>query len=236
MSGVRLARFRLGEIRGVRIVAVIAVLLGGVAFGLIRGSTAYAATYPLPKADSRAVSPDRVIVGTWASLILAGDQADVLESVAFPAEDAFPGQPGSSVVAGRILWPIGSFTIDPTVLWSFDPTGIVGLYRVRHNYSGFCLDADNSHGGGNGTRVQTWTCMGNGQVNQLWWLVSDLSGRVRLVSDWNGRCLDLDNRFGGRDGSVFQLWDCLGDGQNMQTNQWFNVIEQSLYPRPPYVS
>jgi hypothetical protein len=92
-----------------------------------------------------------------------------------------------------------------------------GSYHVTANFSpnNSCLDADSDTVGGNGGKVQTWTC--NGTQFQSWAFDStDVVGLYRFRTFANGRCLDADNRFGGGNNTIVQMWDCLGAGQRNQ--------------------
>jgi len=211
----------------------------GSAFGALNSPVAHADsnTIPLPKADPLAVPPDHVIANKPAYVILSAPayQAVVLQSLAFSYGIAAPtgqGNNGDRVDLGQVTYYVDLDAYDHTVFWIFNATNVLGLYQVTSNLSGRCLDADNRFGGGNGTVVQTWDCLGGFQTNQLWWLTSDGSGHAQLVNDWSGRCLDVDNSHGGPVGSAVQLWDCLGDGQNKQTNQWYDLIRDDFLPRP----
>ena len=218
-----------------RTAAATAALLTAIALGVLNSPVAHADsnTIPLPKADPLAVPPDHVIPNKPAFVILPapGYQAVLLDSLAFGAGAPRPdgsGGRGDRVTLHRLAYR----DVDGAVFWILNATNVLGLYQVTSVLSGACLDADNSQGGGNGTVIQTWQCLGGFQTNQLWWLTSDGSGHARLVNDWSGRCLDVDNSHGGGYGSAVQLWDCLGDGQNKQTNQWYDLIRDDYLPRP----
>jgi Ricin-type beta-trefoil lectin domain/Ricin-type beta-trefoil lectin domain-like len=75
-----------------------------------------------------------------------------------------------------------------------------------------CLDADNSGGGGNGTKVQLWDC-GPGE-NQRWVINYDNSV---VNAQFATKCLDSDNSGNGGNGTKVQLWDCNG-GLNQKWN------------------
>jgi hypothetical protein len=223
----------------IRIAAAASALLALTAFGALNSPVAHADsnTIPLPKADPLAVPPDHVIPNKPAYVILSAPayQAVVLQSLAFSYGIAAPtgrGNNGDRVDLGQVTYYVDLDAYDHTVFWIFNATNVLGLYQVTSNLSGRCLDADNRFGGGNGTVVQTWDCLGGFQTNQLWWLTSDGSGHAQLVNDWSGRCLDVDNSRGGPVGSAVQLWDCLGDGQNKQTNQWYDLMRDEFLPRP----
>jgi predicted RNA-binding protein len=105
--------------------------------------------------------------------------------------------------------------------WYFESTATVGVYRVRSQYNvNKCLDADLNTIAGNGTKVQLWDCIGTGQANQLWTLISTRFGNVyHLTSRYNGRCLDADLNTIAGNGTKVQLWDCFGDNQLNQ--DWY---------------
>jgi hypothetical protein len=89
----------------------------------------------------------------------------------------------------------------------------------------FCLDADDSHPIGDGTKVQAWQCKGT--KNQLWTAVpvSDTtppphvsSGAFEFVNADGGYCLDAETAptpIGN--GTKVQLWKCNGRPQQA----WF---------------
>ncbi|MFI1017344.1 RICIN domain-containing protein [Streptomyces sp. NPDC020965] len=84
--------------------------------------------------------------------------------------------------------------------------------RVRSLYGGGvqCLDADINGGGGNGNRVQVWTC--NGLPQQRWFSADNgmlMNGR------FPGMCLDADVNGGGLNGTRLQLWQCSGATQQL---------------------
>jgi hypothetical protein len=93
--------------------------------------------------------------------------------------------------------------------WRFEPTDVIGLYRIRMGPK--CLDVDNSFGIRNGDRVQLWDCLGPFQTNQYWWLVNiGLDDRLAMVSDAADRkCLIIDADRDFADYSPALIWDCM---------------------------
>jgi hypothetical protein len=75
-------------------------------------------------------------------------------------------------------------------------------------WNGKCLDADNSAGGGNGTKVQLWSC--HDGLNQDWRMVSLGNNFYRVVNVQFNRCLDAHAPDVARNGAKVQLWDCSG--------------------------
>jgi hypothetical protein len=73
--------------------------------------------------------------------------------------------------------------------------------------TGKCLDISGGSGV-SGTKVQLWTCLGNGA--QQWQLVN---GTLRNPS--SGKCLDADG-WGTANGTQLIIWDC-GNAQSNQT-------------------
>jgi predicted RNA-binding protein len=108
--------------------------------------------------------------------------------------------------------------------WWFETTSVPDAYRIRSRYNfAKCLDADLNTIGGNGTKVQLWDCLGDGQTNQLWSFTPTKFGGVsHLVSRYNGRCLDADLNTIGGNGTKVQLWDCLGD--DWKNQDWYIEI------------
>ena len=52
--------------------------------------------------------------------------------------------------------------------WFLSATREPGVYKIGNQANGRCLDADSTSIFGNGTRMQLWTCLGDGQLNQSW--------------------------------------------------------------------
>jgi predicted RNA-binding protein len=101
--------------------------------------------------------------------------------------------------------------------WWFETTSVPHAYRIHSGYNNRCLDADLNTIGGNGTKVQLWDCLGDGQTNQLWAIYATrFTGIYQVASFHGGRCLDADLSTIGGNGTKVQLWDCLGDGQTNQ--------------------
>jgi hypothetical protein len=87
-----------------------------------------------------------------------------------------------------------------------------GWFRIRSLYGdgSQCLDADVNNGG-NGTKVQVWTC--TDALQQLWFWTDD----KRVINRaFPTMCLDADTNGGGADGTIVQLWQCNGSLQQ----QW----------------
>lgn len=83
-----------------------------------------------------------------------------------------------------------------------------GTIRSATN-DGFCLDADLATIGGNGTRIQLWTC--NGTNQQKWKFNGSVAGPIQSI--YNGRCLDGDLGQINNNGAKVQLWDCNNTAQ-----------------------
>jgi hypothetical protein len=77
-----------------------------------------------------------------------------------------------------------------------------------------CLDADTHTAGGNGTKVQLWTC--NNFAQQRWVATRNAQGYLQIKSQLNGRCLDADTHTLDRASTIVQLWECNGQFQQ----QW----------------
>jgi hypothetical protein len=88
-----------------------------------------------------------------------------------------------------------------------------------------CLDADLNTIGGNGTKVQLWTCLiaedNTVPANQAWYITQIPEGYYRLQNAYSGRYLDADLNTIGRNGTVIELWDYMPGGKN----QWFNFTQ-----------
>lgn len=86
-----------------------------------------------------------------------------------------------------------------------------------------CLDADLNTLGGNGTKVQLWTCIrfpdDTVPANQAWFITEIPEGYYRFQNAASGRYLDADLNTINRNGTKIQLWDYMPGGQN----QWFDV-------------
>jgi hypothetical protein len=108
--------------------------------------------------------------------------------------------------------------------WRFEPTDVVGLYRIHLGPK--CLDADNSHGIRNGDRVQLWDCLGPFQTNQYWWLVNiGVADRLAVVSDAADRkCLIIDGDRDFADYSPALIWDCISLDRFGQLGQRFTPM------------
>ncbi len=78
----------------------------------------------------------------------------------------------------------------------------------------WCLDANTTQGGVNGTRVQIWTC---NQQSQQEWAFYQVSGDIYdVVNVRFGKCLDADFNHINQNGDQVQLWTCNGS----QWQQW----------------
>ncbi|GHB11475.1 RICIN domain-containing protein [Streptomyces termitum] len=99
------------------------------------------------------------------------------------------------------------------IAWVYTPAG--GYYELRSAPSGLCLDADWASIGGNGTRMQVWTCAGTAQTNQHWRMrpITNLPDTFSVTVETNSRCLDGHFQTIDQNPGRVQLWDCLGTGQ-----------------------
>lgn len=82
--------------------------------------------------------------------------------------------------------------------------------KIRNAWNGKCLDAD-AYNGGNGTRVQLWTCT-PGARHQMWVRWTD--GTIRNYR-FNTMCLDADAN-NGHNGTNIQLWQCNSASANQK--------------------
>jgi hypothetical protein len=99
---------------------------------------------------------------------------------------------------------------------------MAGWVRIRSLYGdqSQCLDAD-ATAGGNGTKVQVWTC--NGSTQQAWYSTDDgflINGRFQ------SKCLDADLNGQGGNGTRLQLWDC---NWTSQQQWWFRANDLAMY-------
>jgi hypothetical protein len=107
-------------------------------------------------------------------------------------------------------------------LWTFRPTGDGSTYYVTALSSGKCLDvAGGTTALTNGVELQQWDCLGYGQSNQRWQLVSTGDASTfYLKAAHSGKCLDVRGGTAATaNGAVVQQWDCLGYAQANQ--RWY---------------
>jgi hypothetical protein len=116
---------------------------------------------------------------------------------------------------GRIV--ISLAVVAGAVIPASPAMAATGLYVSSND--GRCLDADISSPTHNGTKVQTWQCIGGGR-NQQWTNYTDKTIR----SSWDRRCLDEDIAGGTHNGSKVQLWDC--NGQDNQ--KWIKYTDGTI--------
>ncbi|MFD9562165.1 RICIN domain-containing protein [Streptomyces sp. NPDC059994] len=119
-------------------------------------------------------------------------------STAF-ADSQVRATPGTGITAGE-LKSVAS-------LPQFGLLSGAGRLKSRFGYGNQCLDAD-FDGGGNGTKVQAWTC--NGSDQQKWYLYDDWTWEN---AHFRGMCLDADFDGHGANGTKVQLWSCNGSDQ-----------------------
>ncbi|GAA2974822.1 RICIN domain-containing protein [Actinokineospora diospyrosa] len=131
--------------------------------------------------------------------------AVAIAAVALPLLTTTPGSASPTTGSAERL-PVGATLASGK---STSAPAASAWVRIRSLYGNKdqCLDAD-ANAGGNGTRVQVWTC--NGSSQQAWLTYSD---SYRLVNGRFGRCLDADLNGGGANGTKLQLWDCNGSTQ-----------------------
>jgi hypothetical protein len=159
------------------------------------------------KAQAKAATPK---LDANASVVLK--QYNFLSYRALDADTDTLGANGTRVQ----LWDdAGSDAANQT--WVYTGTDTAGLYKINNLASGRALDADSDTLGGNGTTVQLWDDLGNGQANQLWWLIDtgyyDVDSGNELYKWQNyasGRVLDADSDTVADNGTTVQLWDDLG--------------------------
>lgn len=115
---------------------------------------------------------------------------------------------------------LGLASATPTGNPGSSPFGIQSVYfQIRAQHSGKCLDVTGGIGAtGDGVPVQQWTCLGSGQLNQLWQLVDTGDGVTYYVKAFHsGKCLDVRGGTAATgDGVPVQQWTCLGYGQSNQ--------------------
>jgi endo-1,4-beta-xylanase len=123
-----------------------------------------------------------------------------------------------SVASGKVLDVVGASRADGAPLQQWSSGGAAstnqewrlqrdesGAYAIANVASGACLDAP--AGGGDGARLQQWSCAGTD--NQRWALRPAADGSVALVNLASGKCVDLAGA-SGDDGAVIQEWACAG--------------------------
>lgn len=116
----------------------------------------------------------------------------------------------------KYLKTLVSFSFLITILVAgelLNPKKGLAQYRLVNAWNGKCLDAD-AFNGGNGTRVQLWTCT-NGATHQMW--TGNTNGTLRNYRFPN-MCLDADAN-NGRNGTRIQLWQC----NNASANQKWRI-------------
>ncbi|GLF99530.1 RICIN domain-containing protein [Streptomyces yaizuensis] len=193
------------------------------------------------------------VVVPAALLTAAGTAQAAPEPVAPAATAPAKATPGAVAAAGKKLAAAGDVTIqnrynnrclqakgdapgfdvrlmdcdanDPRqqwdIAWVYTQAG--GYYELRSAPSGLCLDADWASIGGNGTRMQVWTCQGTDQTNQHWRMrpVTNLPNTFEVTVETNNRCLDGDLNSIGWNGGRVLLWNCLGPAQ---VNQQWRIV------------
>jgi hypothetical protein len=98
-------------------------------------------------------------------------------------------------------------------MWTFSPAGDGSTYYVRALSSGKCLDVVGGAGAvADGTPLQQWDCLGYGQANQRWKVISAGDPTSFYVkSALSGKCLDVR---GGpaatANSALLQQWEGLG--------------------------
>lgn len=152
-----------------------------------------------------------------AAVVLAAGAATL---VAAPAGAATSDtQTGTKVthLGGLLLRPVHVVKPKTAGTMSAQATEEVTAYLVGPaSDPDRCLDADLNTIGGNGTKVQLWTCNGN-SANQAWIITQIPEGYLRFQNVYSGRYLDADLNTIGRNGTKIQLWDYVAGGKN----QWF---------------
>ncbi|GIG58644.1 hypothetical protein Lfu02_30160 [Longispora fulva] len=86
--------------------------------------------------------------------------------------------------------------------------GLSGPVYIVNKWTGRCLDAWYSDGGGNGNRVGLWDC--NGGISEKWYLYNNGSSGpywLEIINARTGRSLDYPASSGGANGYQYLTWD-----------------------------
>jgi hypothetical protein len=124
----------------------------------------------------------------------------------------------NSATNGKPIIQWECFSVNPADGQVFSLVPMGGAYEIKVNSTGKCVDVT-SASQANGALLQEYSCLEEGQTNQLWSLV-ELQGQpgwFAFIAKHSGKCADVPAS-SSANGVQFQQWTC-----NWTGNQQFAI-------------